>query len=59
MTITIDKWRRDLPGRMDAKSRVLHGPMRQSVPPSPELVDKRRRAEGRKLLAELTGSDVE
>lgn len=58
MTIAIDKWNRDLPGRMDAKSRVLHGPMRQSVPTSPGMVDKRRRAEERKLLAELSGSDV-
>lgn len=58
MTITVDKWRRDLSGRMDAKSHLLHAPMRQSVPPSPELVDKRRRAEERKLLAELSGSDV-
>lgn len=58
MTITIDKWRRDLLGRMDAKSRVLHGPMRQTAPASPELLAKRRRAEERKLLAELSGSDV-
>lgn len=58
MTITIDKWRRDLPARMEEKSHLLHAPMRQSVPTSPELVDKRRRAEERKLLAELSGSDV-
>lgn len=45
--------------RMEAKSHLLHAPMRQSVPTSPELVAKRRRAEERKLLAELTGSDVE
>lgn len=47
-----------MPARMDAKSHLLHAPMRQSVPTSPELVAKRRRAEERKLLAELTGSDV-
>lgn len=43
---------------MEAKSHLLHAPMWQSVPTSPELVAKRRWAEERKLLAELTGSDV-
>lgn len=58
MTITIDKWRRDLSGRMDAKSRVLHGPMRQTVPTSPELLAKRRRHEEQKMLLALAGIDV-
>lgn len=57
-TLTIAQWRREVPSLMEAKSHLLHAPMRQSVPPSPELVDKRRRAEERKLLAELSGSDV-
>ena len=59
MVLTIDQWNREMPGRMEAKSHLLHAPMRQSVPTSPELVARRRRAEERKLLAELTGSDVE
>ena len=59
MALTIDQWNREMPARMEAKSHLLHAPMRQSVPTSPELVAKRRRAEERKLLAELTGSDVE
>ena len=58
MVLTIDQWNREMPARMDAKSHLLHAPMRQSVPTSPELVAKRRRAEERKLLAELTGGDV-
>ena len=44
-----------MPARMDAKSHLLHAPMRQSVPTNPELIAKRRRAEERKLLRELTG----
>ena len=56
--LTIEQWGREMPARMEAKSHLLHAPMRQSVPTSPELVAKRRRAEERKLLAELTGSDV-
>lgn len=57
-TLTIAQWRREVPSLMEAKSHLLHAPMRQSVPTSPELVAKRRRAEERKLLSELTGSDV-
>ena len=56
--LKIEQWRKELSRRMEAKSHLLHAPMRQSVPTSPGLVDKRRRAEERKLLAELTGSDV-
>lgn len=58
MTTRIDRWRRDLPGRMDAKSRVLHGPMRQTAPANPELLAKRRRHEEQKMLLALAGSDV-
>ena len=57
--LTIEQWGREMSGRMEAKSHLLHAPMRQSVPTSPKLVAKRRQAEERKLLAELTGSDVE
>ena len=57
--LTIEQWGREMPGRMEAKSHLPHAPMRQSVPTSPELVARRRRAEERKLLAELTGSDAE
>lgn len=56
--LTIEQWGREMSSCMEAKSHLLHAPMRQSVPISPELVAKRRRAEERKLLAELTGSDV-
>ena len=58
-TLTIEQWGREMSSRMEAKSHLLHAQMRQSVPTSPKLVAKRRRAEERKLLAELTGSDVE
>lgn len=57
MALTIDQWNREMPARMDAKSHLLHAPMRQYVPTSPELVAKRRRAEERKLLRELPGDD--
>lgn len=56
--LKIEHWGKELSSRMEAKSHFLHAPIRQSVPTSPELVAKRRRAEERKLLAELTGSDV-
>ena len=58
LPLKIEQWSKELSCRMDAKSHLLHAPMRQSVPTSPELVAKRRRAEERKLLAELTGSDA-
>ena len=57
--LTIEQWGREMSSSMEAKSHLLHAPMRQSVPTSPKLVAKRRRAEERKLLAELTKSDVE
>lgn len=56
--LTIAQWRREAPSLMEAKSHLLHGPMRQSVPTSPELVAKRRRAEERKLLRDLAGGDI-
>ena len=55
MALTIDQWNKEMPARMDAKSHLLHAPMRQFVPTDPELVAKRRRAEERRLLRELTG----
>ena len=55
MALTIDQWNKEMPARMDAKSHLLHAPMRQFVPTDPELVAKRRRAEERKLLRELIG----
>ena len=58
MALTIDQWNREMPARMDSKSHLLHAPMRQSVPTSPELVAKRRRAEERKLLRDLAGGDI-
>lgn len=57
-TLTIAQWRREVPSLMEAKSHLLHAPMRQSVPPSPELVDKRRRAEARNLQRDLAGEDI-
>lgn len=43
--------------RMEAKSHHLHGALRQDVPASPDLVGKRRRAEARRLVAELAGKE--
>lgn len=57
-TLTIAQWRREVSSLMEAKSHLLHAPMRQSVPPSPELVDKRRRHEEQKMLLALAGIDV-
>ena len=41
--LKIEQWGKELSSRMEAKSHLLHAPMRQSVPTSPELVAKRRR----------------
>ena len=56
--LTIEQWGREMPSRMEAKSHLLHAPMRQSVPISPELVAKRRRAEARNLQRDLAGEDI-
>lgn len=49
---------RTFDSRMEAKSHHLHGPLRQDVPASPDLVAKRRRAEARALARHLAGEDI-
>lgn len=56
--MSLNQWGREREGRMDAKSHILHGPMRQTVPTSPALVAKRRRAEARRLACDLAGEDI-